>query len=511
MAGITPIEWTIGLLTLLPLSGCQGLRTGGEADARDRLQQVAPAFRPEGQRPALPELRSDSGPGNSRADSLLSQPKVEGATHEWAAWRDPAAVEATVNTQAIMVTPEYLGKLAEEMRQHHPALLAARARTNAAGAEVAAVRTWEDPVVHLGGMAADTMMRSQEGDLLYGIEQQLPLFGKPRARRRVAEAGLALEVATEDFRFQTLRRELARAAFRTALADQTVAIGGQDLAWVATTLEALRAQYRTGRATLTELLNLENERSKRTTQLAADRDQLAHQRVSLNRLLDRELLSYWPPLNLPPVAGQVFYNQRLVDFALRYEPGLNVLRQETIKAEAVLAATRRQRHPDVRVGLESRNYTGSGEFRQAMLGVSLNLPWGNVRKYRSDIQRDSERLGAAEQELADAQLAEKEEVHLLTVRIEAARREALLYRDEVLPRSEQALASATAGWRTGEGDFREVLEARRMLLEARLMYARAVADQYELLSDLVLCCGLGDLEALQMIGAEPDLPEETKP
>jgi hypothetical protein len=37
------------------------------------------------------------------------------------------------------------------------------------------------------------------------------------------------------------------------------------------------------------------------------------------------------------------------------------------------------------------------------------------------------------------------------------------------------------------------------------MYARAVAEQYQMMSDLVLCCGLGDFEALQMIGAEIEL------
>ena len=46
-----------------------------------------------------------------------------------------------------------------------------------------------------------------------------------------------------------------------------------------------------------------------------------------------------------------------------------------------------------------------------------------------------------------------------------------------------------------------MLETRRLLLEARLLRARAVADQFEMLSELVLCCGLGDLEALQMLNA----------
>jgi outer membrane protein TolC len=142
-----------------------------------------------------------------------------------------------------------------------------------------------------------------------------------------------------------------------------------------------------------------------------------------------------------------------------------------------------------------------------MVVLSLNLPWGNAEKYRNDIRREEAKLRAAELELADWQLAVRQEVHYLTVAIDAAWREALLYRDEIIPRSEQALASARAAWETGRRTLREVLETRRMLLEARLMYARAVAEQYTMMAELVLCCGLGDFQALGMIGA---LPEDSK-
>jgi outer membrane protein TolC len=61
------------------------------------------------------------------------------------------------------------------------------------------------------------------------------------------------------------------------------------------------------------------------------------------------------------------------------------------------------------------------------------------------------------------------------VKIDAARREALLYRDEVIPRSETALASAQANWQSSQGTFRDVLDARRMLLAGHLAQrARAV-------------------------------------
>ena len=38
------------------------------------------------------------------------------------------------------------------------------------------------------------------------------------------------------------------------------------------------------------------------------------------------------------------------------------------------------------------------------------------------------------------------------------------------------------------------MEGRRMRLEAQLGYARAVTEQYQALTELLLCCGLTDIE-----------------
>jgi hypothetical protein len=79
-----------------------------------------------------------------------------------------------------------------------------------------------------------------------------------------------------------------------------------------------------------------------------------------------------------------------------------------------------------------------------------------------------------------------------------------LNRNEIIPRTRAMLDSAHSAWVAGTGMTRDLLEIRRMLVEAELEYSRAVAEQFEAMSELVLCCGLGDLEALEMIGAKPD-------
>jgi len=413
-------------------------------------------------------------------------------------------------TNVIRLTPAYINELAEEMRGKSPALQAAWARTNAAAANVGTVRTWDDPMAHLGGMAARDDMRESEGDLMYGVEQKLPLFGKPDLARRVARAELSTETANAEYQFQVLRRELAKAMFRTALVDEVVVIGQQDLAWLETTTQTMEGKFRASEATLVEVLQLQNERAKQATQLETERDRLSHERVSLNRMLNRGLLSPWPTLELPALAGPVYYNQKLVDFAIKYEPKIEMLRRQIKQAEATVASTRRQRLPDISAGLEARNYTGDGSFRQGILLFSMNVPWVNASKYRSEVRRDEAKLKAAELDLVDYELSVREEVHQLTVKIDAARREAVLYRDQIIPRSQSALDSARSGWEANRSTFRDVLDARRMLLEGRLMHARAVAEQYQMLSELVLCCGLGDMEALQMIGAQPEVPTEEK-
>jgi outer membrane protein TolC len=192
---------------------------------------------------------------------------------------------------------------------------------------------------------------------------------------------------------------------------------------------------------------------------------------------------------------------------LKNEPKLKLLREQIKQTEATVDLTRRQRMPEVSVGLEGRNYTGDASFRQGMLVFSMNLPWANGGKYRNEIRRDEAKLKAAEYDLGDYELSVRQDVHHLTVKIDAARREALLYRNEIIPRSESALESARSGWESNRAGFRDVLDARRMWLEGRVMHARAVAQQYELLSELVLCCGLGNLESLDMIDA---LPRENK-
>ncbi len=411
---------------------------------------------------------------------------------------------ADPGSDALPVTAVLINRLAEEARTNNPALHAEAAKVKAAQANVKSIRAWDDPTFMAGGVAASRSMRQEEGDIIYGIEQRLPLFGKPRMAKSAAQAEAATAGARANFRFQMLRLEIARQLLKTAVADYTIEIGTEDLAWLGSTTEAVEDHYHTGTATQTEVLRMLNERSKRAQQLRTDISQRDQERMFLNRLLNRRLENPWPKLTVPPVGPQVIYNELLKKMTLENEARLNVMRHEVNEAEAVVHSTKRARLPDVSLGLEGRQYSGDGEFREGLFTVRLSLPWFNRDKYRSDLERDRARLTAAQLELADYELFVPTEASRLTVRIEASRLEATLYRDEIIPRSELALSSARSAWGANRGMFLDLMEARRLLLESRLTYVRTVAEQYQLLSELALCCGVGDLEALEMLGTPGD-------
>src|SRR6266498_6053572 len=416
-------------------------------------------------------------------------------------------------TSAVVITTDYIYQLVSEARTNNPSPKAADSRVRSATLNAEAVRTWEDPMAMFGGSVYSSrgFDPSEDGNLAYGVEQKLPLWGRPKLARRVAQAETSMREAEANYRARQLRGEITKALVVTALAERVVEIGEQDVAWLQATEKATDNKYRAGQAVVADTLQIQNEVAKRNDTLRTDRNRLVHERFALNRLLNREVNSTWPSLKLPPVAPAIPLSAKLVSLALLNEPKLKMLEQEIKQAAAAAELTRKTRLPDVSLGVEGRQYSGDGEFRSGMFTLRFSLPWLNRDKYRKDYERDKERQKSAEQEREDQVLMVREELHHLAVGIEAMRREALLHTDEITTRAMQALTSRLSEWEAGRGAFRDVLDARRMLLESELLSARATAEEHQMLAEMMLWTGLENLEALTRLATEqPLLPDHDK-
>ncbi len=406
------------------------------------------------------------------------------------------------------LTDSLIAEWASEAVRHQPALQASKAGLEAAAAAEAGVRVWEDPSFSVGTIAGPGMMRREEGNLIYGLEQKLPLWGKPAAERNIARAETERAAALHDYALQSVRFTIARQALVIASADDIATIRQEDLLWVRGMARVAEERYRNGSGRQSEILRTQNEASLRLLQVETDERNRRQQRIELNRLLGRSLTNDVHHLKLPGIAPALHWSPALEELALRGDGRLGVLDHELHHATARSRLAEKQRLPDVQLVAEARHYTGDAGFREGLLGIKMNLPFFNRQNYRHDRDAAQHRVTGVQAEIEDYRLSLRTEIHRIIAECDTARREALTLRDEVIPRGELAVESARIGWTEGRELFLDVLEARRALLEGKLALIQATARQHSLLAELALRCGTrGAGELVQLVTPSEAIPE----
>lgn len=403
------------------------------------------------------------------------------------------------------VTAELVSRLSERMRGRHPELLGLERMVSAERANADGTRRWADPEGMIGGgLYRFPEMSRENGDILVGIEQRLPLLGKETAARALAAsnavaAGVGLEV-----RFSEMRRDLARTLFAAALARMEAALVAEDLQWLGTQVEVASTRLAAGREMGAAVLRLENARDRRRLEWTNAVARLRDAERAVERAVGEVGVVPEGGFALPPVGIDVRYGPTLVRFAEQSEPEVRRREQEVRVASAMRRVTERSRRPDVALGVQSYHEARTGSAAQGMATLTVSLPWFNGRNYRRDLERDDARLRAAEARVLDAREGVRREVHGLVTRLRASRQEALLLHEVIVPRTERMLEVMQARWAAGGLDLRELLEVRREWIESELASARATEAYWVAVSELLLCCGLEDLGMVEgMMEREP--------
>ena len=395
---------------------------------------------------------------------------------------------ASAESEAPALSSTLITRLVNEAMTSHPSVVAAQARTEAAAAAIGAVRLWEDPQLGLGFTLARRSMRADDGDLRLGVEQMLPRRGLYEAEKRKAVAEQQIQQAGQRQTANDLGLSVAQTLVELALADEVIRLQADNLSWLQTIVGVAEERAKNPDGTATETLRLESELAMRTQTLASAKRQRAQKARTLNLLLGRTSEQPWQPLTLP---DQTKESPGVAALKTRLEnanPQLAALRHQIEGAQAEADAAREKRKPILSVGVETSTYSG-GDFRDAMFGLKVSLPWFNRSAYQANLARAEKLQEASRGDLAAHQLVLNNQLFGLLTEVENNRQFVSAYRNEVLPKSEKAVETLQGAWVSSKATLLEVLDARRTLLEARQEQKRALAAEHAALQSLTNLTG----------------------
>lgn len=382
----------------------------------------------------------------------------------------------------------------------NPALIAARARVDAARARIGPAGTLPDPMVGAGIMNLPVNVSYDDMTMnALMVGQTVPYPGRLRLQRELATAEAAAEEANLAGVALDIERDVRRAYFDLAFPDRALAVLARSQAVIVGLSQSAESRYAVGTATQQEVLRLQVEAASVAEEAAIFAEQRHAALARLHSLLaitDRQLN---PMATIPErirVAAvssdparirftSTALGARAADSPL---PPLKVLQQRAAAANPnVRAADARIAAQTLRVRLAERGHLpdfdvelqyGQRPSRPDMVSIMVSVPVPVRRAARQHQETAAARaeLVALQAERSTRVLELNADVAELHSDLEALRVQLALYVRSILPQGRAAFESAAVGYAAGKTEFATLIEQRTDLFQYELAYERALAD-----------------------------------
>jgi len=330
-----------------------------------------------------------------------------------------------------------------------------------------------------------------------GLEQGFPWFGKLDLKERIAlYAAMAQRENYEAERLALLYR-VGQAYCEYHYLTRAAEIVDENVRLLEYLERVTRAKYESATGAHAAVIKSQVELGRLEDRLASLRDMTRPIAAKLNAELGR-------PADAPLAAPDA-----LPDYTASPTSRTVDLRDTNPKLRAAALAIERERlairlakksyFPDFMVGLmhieTERADTGGMMPPQddtgkdplvATVGISLPI-WH--RKYRAAVREARARLDAAARRLDDMSNRLGADLEMARFGLREAQRKIDLYRDALLPKSEQSLNVTQQAYAAGSATFLDVVDAQRVMLEFQLSLERVLADRAQRHAELDMLVG----------------------
>jgi outer membrane protein, heavy metal efflux system len=371
---------------------------------------------------------------------------------------------AAQDAAARSASPLTFDRLRSLVAERSPRRAAAQALARAAEARIGPATRPPDPQLQVGLMnyalpqlGPDPILGMQQLQLM----QMIPTAGKLQAATRAARARAdAVGARGEEVAWQVWS-EAAMAYFEHWQVDSTIHVMRETRRLLEDVASVATAMYRVGEGRQSDVLRARVEIARMDEEIVRMTTMRTVASTRLASLLDTTTASVESVGPRPAFPAELPSVDSLERLALRARPMLRAGAADLRAAESDALLARRERWPDLTVGLQygQRGMDG-GIDRMGSLMVGAALP-----VFARSRQQRMQEEARAMQQMANAEFAAmradtRARIAAQHALVASTRRLRALYRDDILPQAEAGSTSALAAYRTGGVDFMTVIENR---------------------------------------------------
>ncbi len=392
-----------------------------------------------------------------------------------------------------------LQALIEEALKNNHDILMAESKWRAATHRIRQTESLPDPMIMVGyqneGWDRYTFGKMEGAQWMYSVSQMFPFPGKRSIKGEMASRDA--EGAWEGYRAARLRTiaTVKELYFDLFLAYRDIDLVREKTALFLRIEEAALARYAAGMAPQQEVLMAQTEKYMLT-----EKETMLRQKVRSGELMLAAVLgaSSVSPMGRPaePVAAPFpFSLDDLIEAAADRSPEVRSRLRMQEGAEAKVRMAEKEYFPDVTLAASVFKRTGAFEDMWSVT-ATFNIPLYFKTK-RSAVAEAESQSAEALHDLAGTKVMLLSGIRDTYSMLKTAETLMDLYKQGLIPKSSQDVASALAGYRAGKVEAITVISRLKALLDYETLYWAQFVEREKAIARIEAIAGIGDAGATE--------------
>ncbi len=382
----------------------------------------------------------------------------------------------------------------------NPDIESARKKVDAAAYRVPQAASLRDPMLGLTAFPESVQTAAGRQEISLTASQQLPWFGKLNTRAQAAEADANVARAQLAAAELEVIEQVKRAYYELYYIQQSIQVAIQNRDLLLQFVQIAESKYRTGQSSQQDFLRAQVEVLNVDNQLIRLRQQLDSSQAQLSRLLH---ISPETPVRALDVLPQDQIPQdleRLYQQAIAQQPQLHAQLAAVQRDRRNVELARLDYFPDLTAGFTWIDTSASGLSPVAngddplLLAFSVNVPIYRKRLDAGVREAESRVVASARQydALRDRTTESVKDLYTQAIsQYDLVR----LFRNDIIPKSNQTLEVSEAAYQVGDVDFLTLIDNWQQLLRFQLAYYRIESQLQQTLATLQKVVG-GQLDTV---------------